>query len=59
MPPLVNAPSASGKPTKSATHRSACSSTSSAPPADATRLMSYVAARAEASTPISSPVEPM
>ena len=27
MPPLVNAPSASGKPTKSATQRSACSST--------------------------------
>ena len=40
IPPLVNAPSAKGNPTKSASQRSACSSTRSAPPALVARLVS-------------------
>src|SRR5215216_4049362 len=40
MPPLVNAPSANGKPTKPAIQRRVCSSTRSAPPAATARFAS-------------------
>ncbi len=57
VPPLVKAPAAAGKPTNSATQRTAWSSISVAAAAHTARFASKHEARRSPSTPISSPDE--